>query len=86
MNGIPSALLAAQRLIFLDRKRIVAIHEIRLELTTEPDQYRVSYRLPRPSEARVIYSLIPRLQLTPAQFEAAEAWLDERYRTGGRPW
>lgn len=80
----PRALVRAQRLVFRDTGRTVAIHEIRLELAHEPDQYRVTYRLPRHKD-EFAHSLIPRLTATKAEAEAAEAWLTARY-PGGRPW
>ena len=87
MNSTPSAFLKAQRLIRQLTHRTIPVHRIRLELTTEPDQYRVSYTLPLPGEDGPVHSLIPRLTLSPTEFQAAEAWLDDRYKNlGGRPW
>lgn len=83
----PKALLAAQRLIFREIHRSVALHSIRLEKAIEPDQYRVSYRLPGARESQVVHSLVPKLTATRSEYEAVEAWIDDRYKmAGGRPW
>lgn len=81
----PSALLRAQRLIFRDIKRTAAIHEIRIEKATEPDQYRVLFRLPRHGEDEPPHALVPRIIATEAEAQAVEDWLAARY-PGGRPW
>ena len=81
----PQALLSAARLIWRETHRTVPIHSIRLRLTTQPDQYEVRFMLTRQPEQGITHSLVPRLTLTPAELQAAEAWLDSRY-PGGRPW
>jgi hypothetical protein len=81
----PRALLSAARFIWRETHRTVPIHSIRLRLTTEPDQYEIRFVLPRQAEQGVIRALVPRLTLTRFEFEAADAWLDNRY-PGGRPW
>lgn len=87
MNPTPAALIKASRLIFRQTHRTVPVHRIRLSLSTEPDQYEVRFTYPWPAKDGAAHSLIPRLTLAPYEFQAAEAWLDDRYKhTGGRPW
>lgn len=86
MSANSIALMKAQRLIFREVRRTVSLHAIRLSLSTEPDQYEVRFRYPNPRDAGVTHSLVPRLTLTESEFKAAEAWLDDRYGKGIRPW
>ena len=85
MTSTPSALRLASRLIWRETHRTVPVHSIRLYLSTEPDQYEVRFMFPRQAEQGITHSLVPKLTLAIPEFEAAEAWLDNRY-PGGRPW
>jgi hypothetical protein len=84
MSATPTASLKAQGLIWADIHRSVPAHRIRFELTTEPDQYRVSYSLPIEELGAFEHSLVPRITLTPREFQLWNDWLDGRY-PGGRP-
>lgn len=79
MKSTPSALTAAQRLIWREARRTIPVFRIRLEKATEPDQYRVSYSLPRSATDDAPHSLVQKLTLTEAQFQAWEAWTADRY-------
>lgn len=85
MKTTLAAVLKAQKLIRQEAKWSIPDHRISLVLTTEPDQYRLTYRLPDHATGGVDYDIVPRLTLTPIEFQAWEAWLASSYMTGGRP-
>lgn len=54
--------------------RDIPEHLITFELTTEPDQYRVSYELPKAKRTGERHALVYRITLTPVQFEDWRRW------------
>ncbi len=85
MSGTPRAVFEAQRLIWQKHRRTIPDYRITFTLATEPDQYRISYFEPRPNARNQLVDLsaVYRLTITPEDFEAWNAWLDNR--PGGRP-
>ena len=75
MTATPRALVDAHKLIKDDGNHFVLDYRILLALVTPPDQYRVTYY--EPVEGGILFtSLVPRLIVTPDDFEAWQAWLD----------
>lgn len=72
----PEAVRLAQRMLRSLTGQMILGHLIRFELTTEPDQYRVSWV--NRSRDNTDYSLVPYITLDPQQFAAWQAWLDAR--------
>lgn len=74
ISDLPEAAQVAEELLWSEVGRWVPRHRFRFELTTEPDQYRVSWI--SPEDGFEYRALVPRLTLTPQQFRAWQAWLD----------
>lgn len=83
MRTMPTAIIEALKLIRTETGRTIPDFRVSFELTTEPDQYRVSFTDPRPSANNRSISLVRTLTITPEEFQAWEAWLANR--SGGRP-
>jgi len=73
-HAAPTAVRLAQDLIWQATDLWIPEHRIGLDLSTEPDQYRVSWI--SPSDGYKYRALVPRITLTPEQFEAWQSWLD----------
>ncbi|MGL3198361.1 MULTISPECIES: hypothetical protein [Curtobacterium] len=71
---LPDAVLIAQDMIWERAGRGVPAHRLHFELTTEPDQYRLSWI--SPDDGFRYRALVPRITLTPQQFDAWQTWLD----------
>lgn len=74
ISGLPEAVQVTEELLWSEAGKLVPPHRLRLELTTEPDQYRVSWL--SPEDGFEYRSLVTRITLTAHQFEAWQTWLD----------
>lgn len=64
-----TALQEARRILRREISRDIPDYLITFELSSEPDQYRISYELPRAWRPGEVRSIIPGITLTPVQFE-----------------
>lgn len=83
MKTTPRAIIDALKLIRAEHGRTIPDYRVSFELTTEPDQYRVSFTDPRPKANNQRISLVRTLTITPSDFQAWKNWLANR--PGGRP-
>jgi len=74
ITDLPAAAQVAEELLWSEVGKLIPPHRLRFELTTEPDQYRVSWL--SPEDGFEYRSLVPRITLTAHQFEAWQTWLD----------
>ena len=72
----PTAIIEALELIWSETGRSIPDYRVSLTLTTEPDQYRVSFTDPRPEAQAREFNLVLSLTITPEEFAAWQAWLD----------
>lgn len=79
----PTAIIEALKLIRSETGRSIPGYRVSLTLTTEPDQYRVSFTDPRPEAQEREFNLVLSLTITPEEFAAWQAWLDGK--PGGTP-
>jgi len=76
MKTTPTAIIEALKLIRSETGRSIPGYRVSLTLTTEPDQYRVSFTDPRPEAQAREFNLVLSLTITPEEFAAWQAWLD----------
>jgi len=73
-SDLPEAVQLARSMLLWATGEEIPAHRINFELTTPPDQYRVSWLSPR--DAFEHRALVLRITLNPHQFEAWKTWLD----------
>lgn len=78
MNTTPKAVINALKLIRSETGRTIPDYRVSFVLTTEPDQYRVSFTDPRPSANNRSISLVRTLTVSRTDFEAWKTWLTNR--------
>jgi hypothetical protein len=74
MSRPPAKVVAAQKLIIWNAGIRIPPRFVSVELTTEPEQYRVHYLRTRWRKAPVAYSLVPTITMTPAEFREWATW------------
>ncbi len=83
MKSTPIAITEALKLIRSETGRTIPDYRIDFELTTEPDQYRVSFTDPRPTAENRRISLVRTRTISPTEFQSWKSWIANR--NGGRP-